>query len=253
MSRASSVKNFVGHVTAGFSSVESIQNYWRNTLKWNSKGYAVIIELDGTTWFLDNQKLLQGYTKTYNKGKCFELITNGVASNNQFNVHVALIGGIEVVGKDSRGQNIYKGKDTRTPQQKEAFECVITLFLQWLKDNGRDVNKDLGFVGHRDFSKDSNNDGIISSWERIKDCPCFDMIIEFRKYASEDRKGLLPTVTKINATTATANNFVIHSIVSGDSLSKIATIYKTSVQRIKSDNQLTSDMIKVGQKLKIYR
>lgn len=253
MSRAKNIKNFVGHVTAGFSGIEAIQNYWRNTLKWNSKGYAVVIELDGTIWYLNNQKPLQGYTKQYNQGKCFEFITNGVAGNNKNNVHVSLVGGVEVVGRDSKGQTIYKAKDTRTPEQKKSFEFVIELFLQWLKANGRDTSSNLGFVGHRDFSKDSNKDGIISSWERIKECPCFDMIKEYEQYASQDRKGLLPTVSSVKHNTIIANNFVIHSVVFGDSLSKIASMYKTSIRRIKSDNDLKSDLIKIGQKLKIYR
>lgn len=30
-------------------------------------------------------------------------------------------------------------------------------------------------TGHRDFSPDINNDGIIEEWEWMKSCPCFDV------------------------------------------------------------------------------
>lgn len=31
-------------------------------------------------------------------------------------------------------------------------------------------------LGHRDLSPDLNNDGVISKYERTKECPCFDVI-----------------------------------------------------------------------------
>lgn len=43
----------------------------------------------------------------------------------------------------------------------------------------------------------------------------------------------------------------IHVVQKGDSLSKIATIYKTTVTKLKSDNKLSSDVIQIGQKLKV--
>jgi N-acetylmuramoyl-L-alanine amidase len=52
-----------------------------------------------------------------------------------------------------------------------------------------------------------------------------------------------------NNTTPTQEN--IYIVKSGDTLSKIATQNKTTVEKIKKDNSLTSDLIKVGQKLKI--
>jgi N-acetylmuramoyl-L-alanine amidase len=56
------------------------------------------------------------------------------------------------------------------------------------------VTKDLGVVGHRVYSKDSNNNGTIESFERIKECPSFDAIKEYSGlYASNDRYNKLPT------------------------------------------------------------
>lgn len=43
----------------------------------------------------------------------------------------------------------------------------------------------------------------------------------------------------------------VYTVVKGDSLSKIAAKYKTTVQKIKTDNKLTSDIIQIGQQLKI--
>lgn len=43
----------------------------------------------------------------------------------------------------------------------------------------------------------------------------------------------------------------IHIVQKGDSLSKIATLYKTTITKIKTDNLLLSDIIQIGQKLKI--
>jgi hypothetical protein len=64
-----------------------------------------------------------------------------------------------------------------------------------VKENGKDVTKDLGIVGHFDYSKDGNNNGTIEKWERVKECPSFDVIgsdIHYL-YSSEDRYNKLPT------------------------------------------------------------
>jgi N-acetylmuramoyl-L-alanine amidase len=246
MPTATKVNNLVLHTSAGFSGVEGIENFWRDNLGWKSKGYSVLIETDGTTWYLNDNTARHGYTKTYNKGKCFEFITNGVAGNNSDSVHICYIGGIEVVGKDSKGQSIYKGKDTRTPQQKASIEVVISQFLAWCIANGKDVCHNFSVVGHRDFSKDQNNDGVITSWERIKECPCFDAMKEYGKYTSEDRRGILPTVK----TPTKVADFKFYTVVSGDSLSKIAIKLRTTIMKLKKDNSLNSDLIQIGQKLK---
>ena len=33
-------------------------------------------------------------------------------------------------------------------------------------------------VGHRDLSPDTNYNGIVDPWERIKECPCFEVKTE---------------------------------------------------------------------------
>lgn len=43
----------------------------------------------------------------------------------------------------------------------------------------------------------------------------------------------------------------IHIVQKGDSLSKIVTLYKTTITKLKTDNNLQTDVIQIGQKLKI--
>jgi LysM repeat protein len=52
-------------------------------------------------------------------------------------------------------------------------------------------------------------------------------------------------------TTAAANGTQIYTVKSGDTLSKLATEFKTTVKAIRSANNMTTDRITVGQKLKI--
>ena len=75
-------------------------------------------------------------------------------------------------------QNDYsKALDTRTEAQKQSLIVAIFYVIGFLKayqDHIPDIK------GHRDFSPDQNNDGIISAWERIKECPSFDAIKEYQ-------------------------------------------------------------------------
>lgn len=190
MSRAIKINNIVIHCSAGFGNVSSIQNFWKNTLKWKSKGYHFLIDTDGTIYYLFSNSEVNGYTTDENKLN-LELITNGVMSFNSSTIHITYIGGVENLGTDKKP--IWKGKDTRTDAQKRSIVKCITMSIKWLKDNGKDITKNLGIVGHRDFSPDKDKNGIIASWERIKECPCFDPILEYMMYASKDRYSKLPT------------------------------------------------------------
>ena len=120
-----------------------------------------------------------------------ELMTNGVKSNNEKTIHICYIGGVE--NTRTTKKPIWKGKDTRTDAQKQSIQKCIQISINWLKSKGKDIFKNLGVVGHRDFSTDKNKDGIIASWERIKECPCFDPILEYMMYASKDRYSKLPS------------------------------------------------------------
>ena len=47
------------------------------------------------------------------------------------------------------------------------------------------------------------------------------------------------------------SNEIIHTVVAGDSLYSIALKYNTTIQRVRELNNLTSDLLSIGQKLKI--
>jgi N-acetylmuramoyl-L-alanine amidase len=178
MSRAKQNPDFVWHCTAGFGNIESIENFWHNTLGWNGKGYFAIIELDGTTWWLhrNSKGKTTGYSKEFDV-KCFEFITNGVKGFNEQIVSAATIGGVENVGTVKHP--IWRAKDTRTPEQKASQLIVLDKYFQWLKANGGDVSK-ISIDGHYHYSVDKNRNGIIDTWERNKECPSYDAKKEFR-------------------------------------------------------------------------
>lgn len=114
---------------------------------WKNPGYHYVISPDGAiTQLLDEQQ-----------------VSNGVKGYNQTSINVAYIGGI-----DSNGKAI----DNRTDAQKASL-------IKLLKElRGRYPKAQI--LGHRDISPDTNHNGKVDSWERIKECPCFDAITEYK-------------------------------------------------------------------------
>lgn len=177
MSRAKQIKHIVIHCSAGNGLIPAIENFWYNTLKWKSPGYHIIIYKDGTKYYVGkDKKYITDINNWYP-----ELITNGVQGFNSNSLHICYIGGIDDKGK---------AKDTRTDEQKGAIIEAITECMKWLKDNGNTLT-DLKILGHRDFSDDKNGNGVIESWERIKECPSFDAISEYGwiAYTNENNKA----------------------------------------------------------------
>jgi N-acetylmuramoyl-L-alanine amidase len=175
MPQPSNVKFIVGHCSAGFGNITSLQRWWRTPRSsggpgWKSKGYHAIVEEDGTIWYLFSNTAENGYTTDSTKWRP-DLITNGVQGFNSNSIHICYIGGVD-------RNNVRKAQDTRTHQQRRGFNELIKMIFIWLKDNGNDLS-DLMILGHRDFSKDKNANNIIEPWERIKECPSFDMIPEY--------------------------------------------------------------------------
>lgn len=88
---------------------------------------------------------------------------DGVQGYNSTSINVAYMGGIDANGK---------AVDNRTDAQKASL-------VKLLKElRGRYPNAQI--LGHRDISPDTNHNGKVDSWERIKECPCFDAIIEYK-------------------------------------------------------------------------
>lgn len=118
-------------------------------LGWSVPGYHYIIEPDGN--------VVNALSEA--------VPSNGVKGHNDHIINISYIGGI-----DSKGRGI----DNRTPAQKAAL-------IRLLKEL-RPRYPNARIMGHRDIaSTDSNHNGIIDPWERVKECPCFDAIPEYSK------------------------------------------------------------------------
>lgn len=127
------VNRLVFHCTATSqtATVTAIQRYWRETLKWRSPGYHIIVKPDGSwTQLLD-----------------FNGVSNGVAGINSTSLHIAYIGGI-----DSRGRAV----DNRTDAQREVFETVWRAFNAKLPK--------LTYHGHYEFSKKACPSFNVENW-----------------------------------------------------------------------------------------
>lgn len=90
-------------------------------------------------------------------------ISNGVKGYNSTAINVAYTGGIDGNGK---------AVDNRTEEQKKSLVSL----LKSLRERYPKAN----IMGHRDISPDTNGNGIVDPWERIKECPCFDAKVEYK-------------------------------------------------------------------------
>lgn len=90
-------------------------------------------------------------------------VANGVKGYNKNSIHVAYVGGID--GK-------LRSVDNRTDAQKSTLLRVLRAL--------RKSYPKAQVLGHRDISPDTNHNGIVDPWERIKDCPCFDAKDEYK-------------------------------------------------------------------------
>jgi N-acetylmuramoyl-L-alanine amidase len=112
-------------------------------------GYHYVILLDGTIAL----------------GRSLDEKGAQVRGFNSDNIGICYIGGLDV--------NM-KAKDTRTPEQKESLEELLKLLRKTNRGKFAEIK------GHRDFSPDLNNNGIIESNEFLKECPCFDARNEYK-------------------------------------------------------------------------
>lgn len=149
------IKNIFIHCTAGYGNVEAMKKFWKG-LGWKSPGYHLVVDLDG------NVIQLQPFT----------LFSNGVKGFNTNAINIAYIGGVK------KG-NVNVAEDTRTDAQKAGLIKAINMAIDWVTANGGN-KKQLQIMGHRDVSPDANGNGKIDTWERIKQCPSFDAIPEYK-------------------------------------------------------------------------
>lgn len=147
------------HCTAGYGNVAAMKKFWK-TLGWNSPGYHLVVDQ------LGNIEVVHP----------FALPSNGVKGFNANSINISYIGGVDK-------NNVNKSVDTRTALQKAGLIKAIGLAIDWIESTGGSKTK-LQIKGHRDASPDQNGDGVIASWERIKECPSFDAIPEYKHLLS---------------------------------------------------------------------
>lgn len=103
------------------------------------------------------------------KGRQLDEIGAHAKGHNRFSVGICYEGGLDKNGKP---------EDTRTEEQKGAILDVINTIMTATQDDFQRGVKQI--LGHRDLSEDKNKNGKIDSWERMKECPCFDAIPEYQ-------------------------------------------------------------------------
>lgn len=121
---------------------------WHKERGWSGIGYHYVVKLDGTI----------------EKGRPVAKIGAHVKGHNHDSIGVVYVGGLDAK---------LAPKDTRTPAQKKALAALLC-----------DLKKEhpkADISGHRDFSPDLNNNGIIEPFEFLKACPCFDAKTEYNE------------------------------------------------------------------------
>lgn len=149
------IKYIVIHCSANYGSVEDDKRYWKEVLGWETVGYHFFIDEDGTIHQL----------------AAISQVTNGVRGFNSNSIHISYQGGV-------LRNNVKKAADTRTAAQKAAIITIIRKVREELRKT-QDISA-IKILGHRDFSPDKNKNGVVDSWERIKECPSFDAIPEYK-------------------------------------------------------------------------
>jgi len=120
---------------------------WHRQRGFRTIGYHYVIYPDGT--------LVEGRPE--------EKIGAHVTGYNKNSIGICYIGGLDKAGKAA---------DTRTPEQKKTLKGLLLKL--------RSKYPDAAICGHRDFSPDKNENGKVDPWERLKECPSFNAIDEYK-------------------------------------------------------------------------
>ena len=138
------------HCTAGSQSMtpQGLLDFFYKQKKWSRPGYHYVVSANGTI------------TNIWPESK----YSNGVKNMNSHSINIAWIGGVDKTHPN--------GIDNRTDAQKKS--------LRHLLKELRKKYPTAKIMGHRDTSPDKNHNGIIDPWERIKECPCFSAMEEYK-------------------------------------------------------------------------
>lgn len=138
------------HCTAGSQSMtpDELLNFFYKVKRWSRPGYHYVVSADGKI------------TNIWPESK----YSNGVKNMNSHSINIAWIGGVDKAHPN--------GIDNRTNEQRVALKHLLKE-LRVKYPNAK-------IMGHRDTSPDLNHNGIVDPWERIKQCPCFDAMVEYK-------------------------------------------------------------------------
>ena len=117
-------------------------------------GYNYVVDLDGT--------IEVGRPLTRDGAHCNTAGVSG-SSYNKHSIGICYVGGLDKKGRAA---------DTRTARQKVALARLVYELIEKYPSI-KEV------IGHRDASPDKNGDGVVTSNEWVKMCPCFDVRAEF--------------------------------------------------------------------------
>ena len=106
-------------------------------------GYHYVVRINGVIEIGRDISKVGAHTTGYNTGS----------------IGICYIGGLDKTGK--------KIKDTRTLEQRNSLYQLVKKLMEMYPI--KEVK------GHRDYSPDTNSDGVISKYEWIKGCPCFEV------------------------------------------------------------------------------
>lgn len=115
-------------------------------------GYHFVIYRDGSIHDGRDISKVGAHTTGYNTGS----------------IGICYVGGLDKDGKI---------KDTRTYQQKDSLYKLVRELMK--------IYPIKEVKGHRDYSPDINGDGVISKYEWIKGCPCFEVSDFMKEYGLE--------------------------------------------------------------------
>lgn len=117
---------------------------WHLDRGWNDIGYHFVIESDGVV----------------RQGRSIRMQGAHVHGHNENNIGICIVGGVDSEGKSVMNFTEYQLENLRT----------LILGLLWVYDVPEE-----NILGHRDWSPDLDDDGVIERHEWLKDCPCFDV------------------------------------------------------------------------------
>lgn len=127
-----------------------VEELWQEFKRkgWEHAGYHYVITKDGGIHQME----------------ALENVANGVKGYNATSIHIAYVGGVFT---DIKGKPMNVPLDNRTDAQKASLVKLVKLMKEKFPN--------AKVLGHRDISPDKNGNGKVDSWERIKECPCFDV------------------------------------------------------------------------------